>query len=244
MPAPRTGYVRCVWLPLLPACVQVIPLEDPPPAATAEEACARGNIRSVPLDVSFPERAPGCAWGEDGNRSPDQGVVTARAEQSAALALDGAICGLDFDFSVDRGDADAAADDEPLLRYDDGFLLTFDDVILVASYAPLVEVFATDGLLRVYDWSRLVGFPFGFEPEGTYCLGEVEGLSSCEVPPPETAGPLSLVFGDPIVAALAERAHARGGSAFGFVTYGDNDPDFDCSHSAFSFRVDARIAPY
>jgi hypothetical protein len=226
---------------VLLGCVQVIELKDPAPEGTIAEACAGGSPDTVSLDVSFPARAPGCAWGEDGNREPEQGFVTARAEESVALDLDGGICSLAFDFTEsDDGDDD----DELLLRYDDGFLLAFGGAILVASYAPLVEVFETDGFLRLYDWSRLVDAPFGFEEEGTYCLGEAEGLSSCEVPPPETPGPLALAFGEPVVGALAERAHAEDRYAFDLVTYGDNDPDVDCSHSALSFRVEVTAVPY
>lgn len=226
---------------VLLGCVQVIELEDPAFEGTIGEACDVGPRETVTLDVTFPAREPGCAWGDDDNRSPEQGVVTARAEETAALDLDGAICSLAFDFTEsDAGDDD----DDLLLRYDDGFLLTFGGAVLVASYAPLVEVFETDGLLRLYDWSRLVGFPFGFEEEGTYCLGEAEGMSSCEVPPPERPGPLALSFGADVVSALAERAHAEDRYAFGFVTYGDNDPEVDCSHSELAFRVDVTAVPY
>lgn len=237
----RTGYAGPVLLAVLLACVQVIELEDPPPAASVGEACASGTASTVTRTVSFPAQEPGCDWGEDGNRSPEQGVVTARAEQSVALELDGlAICGLGFDF--DSGDA--GHDEEARLRYDDGFLLTFADAVLVASYAPLVDALAEDGLLRVYDWSRLVGFPFGFEDDGTYCLGEAEGLATCEVPPPDTSARIRLDYGALIVEALAERAHDEAAYTFGFVTYGDNDEEADCSHSAFTFTVDVLAVPF
>jgi len=229
----------------LAGCAQTILVDPLPKSQTIVEACADAR-ETLRVDVTFPAREPGCAWGEGGNREPEQGLVTARAEDEAPLDLpdDVVICDLGFDFGVDAGTDDDDDDDDPVIRYDDNFLLTFGDVVLAASYAPMVETFITESVLRLYDWDRLVGFPFGFEDAGTYCLGAEEGLSSCSVPPPETPGPLALDFGEPVVAALAERAYTRADYTFGFITIGDNDADVDCAHSAFTFEVDVAYTRY
>ncbi|MFN7146027.1 MAG: hypothetical protein ACK4YP_19795 [Myxococcota bacterium] len=232
-----------VLLPFLLGCAQTVWLEEPadptpPKPATIEEACALTTPAAVSFDVTFPARSAGCDWYDDGNLPPEQGVVTARVEETAAIDLDAglAICDVAFDFRGPDGDQ--------IMEYDDAFLLTFGDVVLAASYAPMVEAFDADGMLRLYDWADLAGFPFDFEDAGTYCLGAAEGLSACSVPPPETPGPIALSFGASVVNALAERAHDRGVYTFGFVTIGDNDADQDCSHAAFTFTVDVAHVPF
>lgn len=230
--------------PTIPGgCAQTIRLDDDEedePEATITEACELATPETTTLVVSFPEREPGCDWGEDGNLEPAQGALTARAEdvQGLDLPADVAICDVGFDFQgVDP-------EVEQHIRYDDHFLLTFDDVVLASSYEPMVERLAEDGHLRSYDWEALAGYEFEIQDFDTYCLGGDEGLSACTVPPAETEGVITLDFGKRIVNELAEVAHAQGRYDFGFVTVGDNDPDVDCSHTEFSFTVDVDYVAY
>ena len=202
---------------------------EPPSIA---ERCEDETVREITLQIRFDAREPGCDWGEDGNLEPDGGVVTARAEEAEPLVLtDVAICDMLFDFEPD--------DEEQNIRYDDNFFLTFDDVVLAASYGPMVDEFDAEGTFRLYDWDDIAGYPFSFDEDiPTYCLGEEEGLSSCEVPPPERNGPIAIELHPTIVNGLAQRAYAEQRYEFGFVTLGDDEPDEDCSHGAFEFRVE------
>lgn len=227
--------MRALLVPaLLAGCAQTIRLKDPPPPATIGEACDTLAPTTTAFPVRFPAREASCDWGEDENLDPEQGVVTARAEDVASIDLqDAAICDVGFTFDVGED-----------FRYDDAFLLLFGDVVLAASYGSMVEVFDTDGALRLYDWSKLAGYPLDYSYEGPYCLGEAEGLSACSIPPPETTGDLALDFGATIVDALAERVYRDGRYDFRFVTLGDNDPDEDCSHSGFRFTVDVTYVPF
>ena len=126
--------------------------------------------------------------------------------------------------------------------YDDNFLLTFNDVVLAASYGPMVSEFREDDGLFLYEWERLVGYPFGFQAVPVYCLGANEGLSECIIPPPESPGLISLDFGGELIDALSLIAVQEERYEFMFVTTGDNDPATDCSHAAFRFTVDVTVA--
>jgi len=198
------------------------------------ELCEQGEPQLLARTLSFPATERGCAWGEGGNLGPEQGLVTAREEQLAALALPtgAVICDMAFDFAGVNG-----GEGTPM-EYDDNFFFTFNDVVLAASYKPLVDVLPVeDELYRVYGWSTLAGAPFEFEDTTAYCLGEDEGLASCEVPPPETAGLLQLAFDPEVANQLAYRAIAEGRAEFAFITLGDND-DTDCFHEEFAFEVE------
>lgn len=224
----------------LGGCSQTIDLDpatDDAPRAPIEDACAGGTTQFASMEVRFPEREPGCNWGEGGNLDPAQSVITARTEDVVALAMPegAAICDVDFDFRGAESDEDD--EDEQTIRYDDFFLLTLDDVVLTASYAPLVDALDAQGHLRLYDWDNIAGTPIGFDDADSYCLGEAEGLSTCEIPPAETSGAISLDFGEQIVSELSAYAYDAGRYEFSFVTLGDNDEAVDCSHAAFRFTV-------
>jgi len=223
---------------VLGGCAQTIDLDPETPEGKSDpivDACANGTTQIATMEVRFPEREPGCDWGEGGNLDPAQSVVTARTEDVVAVAMPegAAICDVSFDFSSTDDDDD----DEQSIRYDDFFLLTLDDAVLAASYAPLVDALGEEGHLRIYDWDRLAGLPIGFDDEDAYCLGEAQGLSTCEIPPPETSGTIALDFGERIVAELSAYAYDTGRYEFSFITLGDNDDAVDCSHAAFHFTV-------
>jgi len=227
---------------LLGGCAQTIDLDPETPAGVSDpigDACASGTTQIARMEVRFPEREPGCDWGESGNLEPAQSVVTARTEDIVSVAMPegAALCDVNFDFGSTGDDDDDDDDDEQSIRYDDFFLLTLDDAVLTSSYAPLVDALAEEGHLRIYDWDRLAGLPIGFDDEDAYCLGEAQGLSSCEIPPPETSGTIALDFGDEIVTELAAYAYDTGRYEFSFITLGDNDAAVDCSHAAFHFTV-------
>ncbi len=200
-----------------------------------EQICSEGNPINVTLQVEFPALDPDCPFGEGDNLPETQGVISARVEQLVELELpEGVVvCDLSFDFLGLSGGVGTP------MEYDDNFWFTFDDVVLAGSYGPMVEQLETDGSLPIYDWDRIVGTEFAFGAEvPTFCLGEGEGLATCEIPPPETNGIMSLSFDPDLVRALSLRAVESGRFDFSFITMGDNDPDLDCSHEYFAFTVD------
>ena len=202
------------------------------------EICETSELQTVTLEVAFPDAPPNCNWGQDGNLLMQQGVVTGRQEQVASLDLPEGevICGLKLGFkSLDPSF-------QQVMVYDDNFFLTFNDVVLAASYGPMVEVFEEDNGLYTYDWNRLKGYDFGFGQVPTYCIGADEGLSTCQIPPPEQPGLISLDFGGELIERLSLIAVQQGRYDFMFVATGDNDPATDCSHAAFQFTVDVTLA--
>ncbi|MFT7519482.1 MAG: hypothetical protein ACI9MC_001624 [Kiritimatiellia bacterium] len=204
--------------------------------ATVEDIqnlCAERTPELHTAQIVFEADPPGCAWGEDGNLEPAQGQVTARAEQRVSVDLpdDVVICDLTFDFEADSGS-------DHNLYYDDNMFILYNDVVLAASYGPMVDLFETSDGLPIYNWESLAGYEFSFSSTPTYCLGEAEGRADCQIPAPETGDPVSLSFEDDLIAELSVRAIQQGRYEYGFVTIGDNDPADDCFHEEFSFEVE------
>ncbi len=197
--------------------------------------CAEGDPITVSLLVEFPATDPSCPFGEGDNLPEQDAVITARVEQQVELGLpEGAVvCGMAFDFQGISG-----GEGTPMV-YDDNFFFTFNDVVLAASYGPMVDVFSTEGALPLYDWADIVGYGFQFDNSiPTWCLGEADGRSSCEIPPPETNGIMSLQFDSTLVDELSFRAVELNRFDFTFITMGDNDAGTDCAHEDFAFKVD------
>jgi hypothetical protein len=223
---------RWVWVIGLTACRGTLQIGSAEDVATL---CERETPTVETFTLTFPADPPGCAWGEDGNLEMAQGVVTARAEQHLTLPLpeDAVVCDLTLDFEVDPGF-------EQALYYDDNMFLTFNGVVLAASYGPMVDPLPKDGIFAAWDWAALAGTPFAFDSSiPSYCLGEAEGQSECDIPPPETNGPVALAFDPALVSELSFRAVQAGTFDYSFVTIGDNDPVVDCYHDAFTIEVEA-----
>lgn len=217
---------------LLPlACTpDKIQLDD---AADLADACAELEQQPLESVVEFPTWRDGCAWGEDGNLDPAEGVFTARREEEASVEVPAstAVCDLGLDFASPDGGTST-----PMV-YDDNFVLTFDGVVLATSYAPLIDMLPVVGGYPVWDWEAVAGQPLSFDAGiPTWCLGEDEGLADCTIPAPETMGNLSLAFDDAIVGDLGFLAFDQGVYTFAFITLGDNDTT-DCAHEDFAFTV-------
>ncbi len=207
-----------------------------------EEVCVNGIPETVILDVRFPAEAPGCDWGQNGNLPMAQGQVTGRSEQRVQLELpqNGVICDLGFAFES----IDPSFEQQQTFVYDDNFFLTFNDVVLAASYGPMVvDRFENQRGLYRYDWDLLKGYEFGFNAVPTYCIGSDEGLSECTIPPPETNGSMSLAFGGQLVRQLSYIAVEENRFEFMLATIGDNDPETDCSHEEFGFQIEVTYVP-
>ena len=204
-------------------------------AKDVQQACEdrEDEIQTDTIRVTFEATTGGCAWEEDGNLAAQDGYLTARVEQTEGLGLgaDQVVCDMDFAFAGDVGL-------EQDIVYDDNFLFTFNDVVLAASYGPWVEALPADGNLRIYDWESIAGLENLFDSSiPTYCLGAAAGLAECEIPPPETTGPIKLAFDTSVTSTLSYTAIDQDRFDFGFIATGDNDPTTDCSHETFYFDV-------
>lgn len=217
---------------LLVACGGSIDLDVETPEEVAD-ACEQLEPEPVTVSVTFPSVPPGCDWGQNGNLEMAQATVTARSEQFVDLDIpdDAIVCGLGFEFQVDPNV-------EPIMEYDDNMFLLYNGVVLAASYGPMVDALPREADLPIWDWGALRGTEFGFGDVAPYCLGQEDGLSDCTIPPPETRGALLLDYEQGLVDRLALRAAQLNQQQFGFITIGDNDPQLDCRHEAFSFEVE------
>jgi hypothetical protein len=219
------------------ACSGKITLEEIETAEDIRTACEEYEAEDVTLSVTFEELDDGCPFGEGDNNDAANGYFSARIEQVASLDLPegGVICDLAFDFTG----LDPSFEQE--MEYDDNFLMTFNDVVLATSYAPLIDEFEEEDGLPYYDWSRMEGEELSFDSDiPTWCLGEETGDSECSIPPPETDATMAVSFGGDLVDKLALVAVEANAFDFGFVAMGDND-DTDCSHSEFTFAVEAPV---
>jgi hypothetical protein len=211
------------------------------------DLCEKADPVERTIRVSIPAYTGECEWGQDGNmdidmsnfgeRNAANGLATARHEVRVQLDLptDAVVCDVNFEFQVDP-------QVEPEMRYDDHMFFTFDDVILASSLADMVyEMPTTPGGLPTWDWGSIVGLPFAFEGAPTWCLGQDDGRAECTIPNPEERGALLMDFDDSLVAELAVRAAQQDRYEFGFMVFGDNDPQTDCQHDAFEFDVDVPV---
>lgn len=198
-------------------------------------ACEEGEPQTAQFTVTFPETSPPCPWGEGDNLDTQDAHMTARIEQSSSLSLPAGavVCDMAFNFQGVSG-----GEGTPMI-YDDNFVFTFNDVPLASSYAPLIDELAVVDGLPVYDWSRIAGNEFSFDTSiATWCLGEAEGRSACEIPPPETDGIMSLSFEASLANELSLLAIQQNRFEFSFITIGDNDASTDCRHADWAFIVD------
>ena len=245
MPSSRLLLLSLACLPLATACgsgssaritdsgtgLSFDDINDEDDIATL---CEEGEPETFTAVVRFEALSGGCPFGEGDNLDDAQGFMTARIEQTVPVELPdtSVICDVAFDFQAVSG-----GEGTPMV-YDDNFIFTFNDVVLAASYGPLVETLSTeDGLLYQYAWEDVRGYEISFDDDiPSYCLGEDEGFATCDIPPPETRGLMSLQFEDNIASQLALQAIEQDRYELSFITLGDNDPS-DCSHEEFAFEV-------
>jgi hypothetical protein len=206
-------------------------IDDPGDISTACEDRA-DDVVTETYRVEFPATQGQCAWGQDGNLEQNDGYLTARVEQTASLSLaDKVVCDMQFEFA---GEAGIGQD----FIYDDNFFFLFNGVVLAASYRPWVEALPAEGIFHFYDWDTIVGMENLFHGVPTYCVGDETDQADCEIPPPETQGPISLSFDLSITNELSYRAIDENRAEFGFVATGDNDAWSDCAHEYFYVDVE------
>lgn len=197
------------------------------------QLCAESTPKTTSLEVGFDAYDEGCPWEEGDNGEMAEGVYTARVEETEALDMPegSVICDVGYDFQIDP-------DSTQIMQYDDHFLLNFVDVVIATSTAQLVDLLgAQDDGLVPWDWAKVGGQAIDWNDNDSWCMGEDEGLAECSIPATETPGEMTLDFDPSIVAQLSYRAVQENRADFTFITIGDNDPDKDCSHNAFEFRV-------
>jgi hypothetical protein len=221
------------FLAFLACAPSEIKLDDAEALAAACEDAADAQ-ETASQTITFAAWNQGCAWGEDGNGDENDAHFQARREETASVILpNGAgACGLSLDFGAPDG-----GESTPMV-YDDNFVFTFDGVVLATSYAPLLDLLPVQDGYYMWDWDAVLGTELSFDTSiPSWCLGEDEGVSTCDIPLPEQRGEMKIDLGDDIVSDLSFLAYSTGQYEFAFITLGDNDST-DCSHDDFSFSVE------
>ena len=148
-----------------------------------------GTRLSALVDLIVDPDPVGCPWGEGDNLGEQQGVLTARDETVARvvrtdngapfeyLANGGRLCDVRLD-TLTLDDNPVAAD----FVYDDVLLVTLNDAVIIASYAPVLEQLEQTGGLYRYDWEGLRGTQLQFHPIKRTAWAT--GMSDCALPFP------------------------------------------------------------
>ena len=194
------------------------PLDTP----YVQEACNNRPHHKITNTLRFPKPSMTCEWDKDGNLSPKDQFFQGRIEQMQKLDLpvQSIICDVKFNFTKQQ------------FRYDDHFLLTFNDAIIASSYNFGGKFDEKYGLLR-YDWSRMAGMHWDNTQEGDFCAPG----GNCSWPATDTPGFISLEYEAYVFQKLMAEDINRNQHVLRFVSIGDND-DKDCEHSDVNFSID------
>ena len=192
-------------------------------ALTVAQKCASAKYKKTKMQaITIPAQTLQCPFGMGDNDTTAQGTIRARVEQEQKLDLPAktAICGVQFTFPSQQ------------FRYDDTFLLTYNDIVLVSSSTNSVSSIApnADNLLK-YDWLAVKGKTIDGN-NTPYCLG-----AACTVPNTETTGTMSLAVSDDLFGKIAKTQANATDHKFKFITTGDNDTGIDCKHLILNFSV-------
>ena len=223
----------------------ILPPDLPPPTG---DPCVDGVVLSALIDLIVDPDPVGCPWGEGSNLGEAQATITARDETLARplrsdngdainwLEEGGQLCAVRLD-SKSLDNNPIAAD----FVYDDVLFVTMNDVVLLASAAPILQYLEQVDGAYIYDWEQLRGNSMFFQQQQAYCMDHGEG-GECGLPSSDTTGEFFLSFAGPQVDQLRQRILAEQTLALKFITMGDNDPDTDCRHNGFRMRVMLDIA--
>jgi hypothetical protein len=119
---------------------------------------------------------------------------------------------------------------ESKLTYDDSLLLTFNDKALLWGNLEIMKLDATDGIYT-FNKDKI--------QDSTIKSGEVgcmEGHDACKVPGTDTEGDLALTFKEDANKKITEEVELNG-AVFSLLTFGDNNPEVDCTHSGLELEV-------
>lgn len=182
------------------------------------------------------EYTVGCSWGSGGNLSPVQGKYSARTEQEVTYTPPSGyqICDILFDFESDAGEGLSG-----LWGYDDEFIITLNDRVLVSSQASLMSNLSPVSNTYEYSWNSIKNGDQSFMPPDYFYIG---GASEFEAPEPPEVGFSYMYIGSNALDPHRNLAISENEIRLMMVTLGDND-DGDCFNNGFLSNVTVYIAP-
>jgi hypothetical protein len=228
-----------------------------PPIQPITTACAAaaGKLKETSQKISFPARTAACSFlaagatpTANGNLEKLNGTLTAQETTSAELTIPpGKICDIGI-----KSDASAA------FRYDDMLILSIDknvlffstDHLITGPFKGLLE--QTNGIYQ-WAWEKVRGkIPADFGPSRdgrgkAYCVGDL-ATDECQIPPTDTAGPISVALPIGKIAPISEYLANKKTAMMNLTATGDNDDgtetkDIDCTHTALDVTVTFKYIP-
>jgi hypothetical protein len=128
------------------------------------------------------------------------------------------------------------------MHYDDEMFFLVENRVLMAT-KDYTEYFPQDGIFSTFSWESLRNQVYNqFDERGLYCVGGVDGLSECQLPPTDTTGSIELSISAELSASLATLLQDKEVLNFSWVTTGDND-DSDCRHTDIKIPVTMHYVP-
>ncbi|KXK27359.1 MAG: hypothetical protein TR69_WS6001000235 [candidate division WS6 bacterium OLB20] len=127
-------------------------------------------------------------------------------------------------------------------RYDDSFLITMNDIILLASHRALYDVYPQQGPFRIFNGVNTMNgtrTPNNNQSNQYKCLN-----SDCRVPISQQRGTFSLgTFSDEIQDQIFSRLSSGSEITFSTVATGDDNRSIDCAVPAITIQVEVETVP-
>jgi len=190
------------------------------------QACDTGTVIEQTVPVNFANPGVQCDWGVGDNLSIRNSYFQAERTQPRNLGLpaNAILCDAEFEF---------ARDEE--FWFDDVFILSLNDNILVSSYNFDEYLPEENGFFRL-DWSQLKGkFWDEARKSQDYCVGKDEGLASCTFPSQHEFRPMEVQLSPEIIRTAMLNSRAQDHQVK-LTILGDNDTS-DCQHYDMSFEM-------
>jgi hypothetical protein len=184
--------------------------------------CAAGTKQTATFKLDFPGHHAYCPWGQGDNGSKKNGAHAARIEHVRSMNLPPKAVLCEMTFHVPQTG----------MYYDDSMLLAFADAVLAAGRVNVPKLFPATNGLHLYNWSQM---KHRNAEHLKWCIGS----SSCQMPDTEASGSISLTLDPTSNQALTQRALDLNRFDFKVVATGDDNPEDDCTYSAFTLEVTA-----
>lgn len=195
-----------------------------------QKTCMNSTPQVVEYSVGFinPENQS-CNFGKGDNLPAADGFFQGHIDQGSNFSLPAGatLCGMSFQFE----------NSSARMRYDDHFLLTFNDVVLAGTFDFSGDLDKALGM-NLYSWSKIRGTPWHSRTnlEGVFCEGAKQGLASCTWPATDTYGSINMSFDNSVFQKIFALNPARTSHSFHLISIGDNDAN-DCEISPINFKV-------
>lgn len=194
-------------------------------------ACSNRTVQIKQEVLTFPEIKAGttCDFGNGDNLSKKNNYFRAylRQTQVVDLPVGAVLCGITLDHQP------------AAMRYDDEMFFSVNNKLLLST-KDYTDIFPKTDFFVAFNWENLKNKLYdSLDSRKVFCAGAAEGISSCKVPPTETAGNIEMTFSDEMNATLSKALRADQKLTFEWVTTGDDD-NSDCRHTEIKLDLGLR----